>query len=86
MQTGIGPVAVRRVKLRDRGAGNDTAGEVGAERIRFTSATVTGFIHAVRLARLIEDAADAARTGLRRAARDWPSEVLPHDGHDAGSS
>ena len=34
MHTGIGPVPVRRVKLRDRGAG---AGE-GAERIRFTSA------------------------------------------------
>ena len=34
VQTGIGPVPVRRVKLRDRGAG---AGE-GAERIRFTSA------------------------------------------------
>jgi putative transposase len=34
VQTGIGPVAVRRVKLRDRGAG---AGE-GAERIRFASA------------------------------------------------
>ena len=33
VQTGIGPVAVRRVKLRDRGAG-----EGGAERIRFTSA------------------------------------------------
>jgi putative transposase len=32
VQTGIGPVAVRRVKLRDRGAG------AGAERIRFTSA------------------------------------------------
>ncbi len=32
VQTGIGPVAVRRVKLRDRGAGE----EVG--RIRFTSA------------------------------------------------
>ena len=30
VQTGIGPVAVRRVKLRDRGA--------GAGRIRFTSA------------------------------------------------
>src|SRR5918994_5340981 len=36
VQTGIGPVAVRGVKLRDRGAG-DGAGE-GAERIRFTSA------------------------------------------------
>jgi putative transposase len=34
VQTGIGPVAVRRVKLRDRGAG---AGG-GGERIRFTSA------------------------------------------------
>src|SRR3712207_5009667 len=34
VQTGIGPVPVRRVKIRDRGAG---AGE-GAERIRFTSA------------------------------------------------
>jgi putative transposase len=33
VQTGIGPVAVQRVKLRDRGAG-----EAGAERIRFTSA------------------------------------------------
>ncbi len=33
MQTGIGPVAVRRVKLRDR-----AAGQAGAERIRFTSA------------------------------------------------
>jgi putative transposase len=33
VQTGIGPVAVRRVKVRDRGAGGD-----GGERIRFTSA------------------------------------------------
>ncbi|HEX8375748.1 MAG TPA: IS256 family transposase, partial [Geminicoccaceae bacterium] len=33
VQTGIGPVPVRRAKLRDRGAG-----EAGAERIRFTSA------------------------------------------------
>jgi putative transposase len=33
IQTGIGPLAVRRVKVRDRGAG-----ENGAERIRFTSA------------------------------------------------
>ena len=32
MQTGIGPIAVQRVRLRDRGAG-----EAG-ERIRFTSA------------------------------------------------
>jgi putative transposase len=32
VQTGIGPVPVRRVKLRDRGAGED------GERIRFTSA------------------------------------------------
>ena len=32
VQTGIGPVPVRRDKLRDRGAGD------GAERIRFTSA------------------------------------------------
>ena len=34
VQTGIGPVTVRRAKLRDRGAG---VGD-GAERIRFTSA------------------------------------------------
>src|SRR4051794_26615462 len=33
VQTGIGPVAVERAKLHDRGAG-----EAGAERIRFTSA------------------------------------------------
>src|SRR5215204_3633540 len=32
VQTGIGPVAVRRAKLRDRGAGE------GGERIRFASA------------------------------------------------
>jgi putative transposase len=32
VQTGIGPVAVRRAKLRDRGA------DEGGERIRFTSA------------------------------------------------
>jgi putative transposase len=32
VQTGIGPVAVRRAKIRDRGAG------AGGERIRFTSA------------------------------------------------
>jgi putative transposase len=32
VQTGIGPVAVRRVKVRDRGAGG-----AGSERIRFTS-------------------------------------------------
>jgi putative transposase len=32
VQTGIGPVPVRRVKVRDRGAGE------GGERIRFTSA------------------------------------------------
>ena len=32
VQTGIGPVAVQRVKLRDRGAG-----QAGADRIRFTS-------------------------------------------------
>ncbi len=33
VQTGIGPVAVRRAKLRDR-----AAGEADAERLRFTSA------------------------------------------------
>src|SRR4051794_14627149 len=33
IQTGIGPVAVERVKLHDRGAG-----EAGADRIRFSSA------------------------------------------------
>jgi hypothetical protein len=33
VQTGIGPVPVRQVKLRDRGAGANEA-----ERIRFTSA------------------------------------------------
>jgi putative transposase len=39
VQTGIGPVAVRRVKLRDRGAGAGAdAGADGGERVRFTSA------------------------------------------------
>ena len=37
IQTGIGPVAVERVKLHDRGAG-----EAGADRICFTSADPTG--------------------------------------------
>lgn len=66
----------------------DAALNVGATYARLRadivagSRTVTGFTHAVRLARLIGDAAEAARTGLRRAAHDWPSEVLPHDGHD----
>src|SRR3712207_9033908 len=35
VQTGIGPVAVRRVKIRDRGASGG-----GGERIRFTSAVL----------------------------------------------
>ena len=34
MQTGIAPVAVQRVRLRDRGAGEN------GERVRFTSAIV----------------------------------------------
>ena len=38
VQTGIGPVAVQRVKLRDRGAIDGSADDAGAERIRFTSA------------------------------------------------
>ena len=38
VQTGIGPVAVQRVKLRDRGASSVAAGGAGAGRIRFTSA------------------------------------------------
>ncbi len=38
VQTGIGPVEVRRVRLRDRGANDGAAGDVGAGRIRFTSA------------------------------------------------
>src|SRR3712207_5823800 len=39
VQTGIGPVTVRRVKIRDRGAGA-SAGAGGGERIRFTSAGI----------------------------------------------
>jgi len=38
VQTGIGPVAVQRAKLRDRGAKDGGAGEAGTDRIRFTSA------------------------------------------------
>ena len=38
VQTGVGPVAVQRVKLRDRGAGDGSAGNAGAEQIRFRSA------------------------------------------------
>lgn len=70
----------------------DAALNVGATYARLRddiaagSTTAAGFAHAVCLARLIEDAADAARTGLRRAARDWPSKMLPHDGHDASPS
>ncbi|WP_424140640.1 IS256 family transposase [Roseomonas chloroacetimidivorans] len=38
VQTGIGPVPVQRVKLRDRGAGEEVGKGAGGERIRFTSA------------------------------------------------
>jgi len=38
VQTGIGPVAVQRAKLRDRGARDGSAGDAGTDRIRFTSA------------------------------------------------
>ena len=38
VQTGIGPVTVQRVKLRNRGADNGDAGDAGVGRIRFTSA------------------------------------------------
>ena len=40
IQTGIGPVPVRRVRLRDRGAGEaaETPAGTGDERIAFTSA------------------------------------------------
>jgi putative transposase len=38
VQTGIGPVAVQRVRLRDRGASAGGADNAGTERIRFTSA------------------------------------------------
>ena len=40
VQTGIGPVAVRRVQLRDR-----AAGEAGADRIRFTTVFVLSGCH-----------------------------------------
>lgn len=35
--------------------------------------TVTDFHHAVRMARLIEDAAASAQSGQRRPATDWPT-------------
>jgi len=38
VQTGIGPVAVQRVKLRNRGASAGVTDDAGTERIRFTSA------------------------------------------------
>ena len=40
IQTGIGPVPVRRVRLRDRGAGEaaETPAGAGGERVAFTSA------------------------------------------------
>jgi transposase-like protein len=38
MQTDIGPVAIQRVKLRDRIADDGNAGDVGTGRIRFASA------------------------------------------------
>ncbi len=64
----------------------DAALNVGAtyaqlrDDIAAGTSTAAGFPHAVRLARLIADATDSARTGQRHTARDWPSEMLP-DGH-----
>ncbi len=43
VQTGIGPVEVQRVKLRDR-----AAGEAGVERIRFTSAILPRWARRIR--------------------------------------
>ncbi len=57
----------------------DAALNVGAtyaqlrDDIAAGTSTAVGFPHAVRLAHLIADATDAARTGQRCAARDWPS-------------
>ena len=36
------------------------------------TSTVTGFPHAVRLARMIEDTTQSSNTGTRRPANDWP--------------
>ena len=36
--------------------------------------TVTDFHHAVRMARLIADAAASSETGTRRQAADWPRQ------------
>ncbi len=60
----------------------DAALNVGAtyaqlrDDIAAGTSTAAGFPHAVRLARLVEDAAESARTGQRRAARNWPAATL----------
>jgi putative transposase len=44
IQTGIGPIAVRRPKLRDRGANFPDRGGAGGARIRFTSKVLPPFL------------------------------------------
>ena len=44
IQTGIGPIAVRRPKVRDRGANFPDRGGTAGERIRFTSKVLPPFL------------------------------------------
>ncbi len=68
----------QRVDEGEVGPMPDTAVNVAAiyaalrDDIASGSPTVTGFGHAVRLARMIEDAAESSRTGIRKQAGDWP--------------
>src|SRR3712207_2929793 len=73
VQTGIGPVAVRRAKLRDRGAGG------GAERIRFTSAILPRRARRTRsLDALLPIAGSATITSASSARRRLcPSRPVP---------
>ena len=76
IQTGIGPVAIDQVKLRDRGAG-----EAGAERIRFTSAIssrwpglAAAWMHCCHalFARGLDERLSEAACGLARPRRSKP--------------
>jgi hypothetical protein len=74
VQTGIGPVAVRRAKLRDRGAG-----EGGAERIRFTSAILPRWARRTRsldaCCRCSTCAGSRRATSRRRWGRCWGKDA-----------
>jgi len=89
VQTGIGPVAVQRVKLRDR-----AAGEAGAEHIRFTSAILPRWARRTRSldallpvlylrgALLGKDAPNLSPSAVARLRDEWQADYKRWQGRD----